>query len=328
LISRLMVRMHRFVRQPEMAWTTGAVFQHEQTQLLAEVTARGDEIILRARGPENKALLSVIASDLDALNASFRGLEGKVGKWVPCTCHKCRDATSPELFEQKRLLQRRRDGKLTIECPTSYEDVGVLELLDGLKLEQLPRWAKPPKAEALDGVSSVESTDRHAGVREKTIKVFLASSEELREDRDAFDLYCRQQNDQLRKQGLYLQIVRWENFLDVMADTRLQDEYNREVRACDIFVSLFMTKTGKYTEEEFDVAHQTFKGTGKPLIYTFFKEAQVSTSAAHREGLTSLWEFQEKLKQLGHFYTQYKSIEDLKLRFRDQLAKLHEEGRL
>jgi len=67
----------------------------------------------------------------------------------------------------------------------------------------------------------------------------LASSEELRADRDEFDLYFRQQNDFLLQRGLYLQIIRWENFLDAMSETRLQDEYNKEVRAADIFVSLF-----------------------------------------------------------------------------------------
>src|SRR5690606_14407159 len=76
-----------------------------------------------------------------------------------------------------------------------------------------------------------------------------ASSSELRADRDEFELYFRQQNDTLRKQGIYLQIVRWENFLDAMSETRLQDEYNKEIRDCDIFVSLFFTKTGKFTVE-------------------------------------------------------------------------------
>lgn len=101
----------------------------------------------------------------------------------------------------------------------------------------------------------------------------MASSSELEEDRDAFDLYFRQQNDRLRKQGIYLEIVRWENFLDAMSETCLQDEYNKEVKACDIFVSLFFTKTGKYTEEEFDTAHKQFLDTKKPLTYTFFKNA-------------------------------------------------------
>ena len=62
----------------------------------------------------------------------------------------------------------------------------------------------------------------------RTIRIFLASSAELCEDRNAFDLYFRQYNDQLRKEMVYLEIVRWENFLDAMAETRLQDEYNKE----------------------------------------------------------------------------------------------------
>ena len=303
LISRLMVRMHRFVKQPEMSWTTGALFEREQTYVLAEVTPQGDEIVLRGRGPESKALLSVIASDLDALNASFAGLKDKVGKWVPCICDKCAGVASPTLFEQKHLLRRKRHNKLTIECPKSFVDVSVLELLDGLKLGQLPQWAEEPRDE-------------------KIIRIFLASSEELREDRDAFDLYFRQQNDQLRKQGLYLEIVRWENFLDAMSSTRLQDEYNRAIRNCDVFVSLFKTKTGKYTAEEFDVAWQKFQATSKPRIYTYFRKAAVSTSASNRDDLMSLWDFQKKFAELGHFYTEYESIDGLQRHFRDQLDKL------
>jgi hypothetical protein len=46
--------------------------------------------------------------------------------------------TEPEFFEQKRLLQRKIDGKMKIECPASYEDVNVLELLDGIRVEKLP----------------------------------------------------------------------------------------------------------------------------------------------------------------------------------------------
>ncbi|MGE0477901.1 MAG: COR domain-containing protein [Nitrospirales bacterium] len=52
LISQLMVRMHRFVPRPEMAWATGVLFEREQTQVLVQITTRGNEIILRAPGPE------------------------------------------------------------------------------------------------------------------------------------------------------------------------------------------------------------------------------------------------------------------------------------
>ncbi|WNM61475.1 leucine-rich repeat domain-containing protein [Candidatus Nitrospira neomarina] len=322
LISRLMVRMHRFVPRPEMAWATGVLFEREETQVLVRIMSRGNEIVLRARGLERQALLSVIASDLDALNAGFPGLEEKLSKWVPCICSKCVVLASPEMFEQKRLLKRKQDRKLAIECPGSYEDVSVLELLDGLKLENLPRWADKPS----DNYAAASDASSAGQAPIKTIKVFLASSEELREDRDAFDLYFRQQNDRLRQQGAYLEIVRWENFLDAMSDSRLQDEYNREVRSCDIFVSLFKTKTGRYTEEEFDVAHRGFKEQGTPRIYAFFQDAQVSTVSGNRNDLLSLWKFQDKLSELGHFWTKYKSTEDLHLRFRDQLDKLLDQG--
>ena len=141
LVSRLIVRMHRFVRQPDLCWNQGVLFEQGETQVLVETAARGNEIGLRARGPEGKALLSVIASDLDALNASFEGLADKVGKWVPCVCDDCVKLTEPHLFEQQHLLRRKRHNRLTIECPKSYADVEVLELLDGLKPEQLPAWA-------------------------------------------------------------------------------------------------------------------------------------------------------------------------------------------
>jgi hypothetical protein len=301
-----MVRMHRFVPRPELAWVSGVLFERDDTQLLVTTTAKGSEITLRARGPERKALLSVIASDLDALNASFAGLGEKVHKRVPCVCSECALSASPEMFDERKLLKRRSDNRMTVECDASYEDVNVLELLDGLDLEQLPKWAEVPES--------------------RTIKIFLASSEELREDRDEFDLYLRQQNDLLRKRGIYLEIVRWETFLDAMSENRLQDEYNREVRASDIFVSLFFTKAGRFTEEEFDAALKAFGQEGKPRIYTYFKNAEISIGDVNKQGLTSLWDFQEKLKKLGHFPTLYKNTEGLRLHFRDQLEKLLDEN--
>ena len=206
----------------------------------------------------------------------------------------------PESFEQKRLLQRKRDGKLKVECPSSYENVDVLELLDGISVKELPGWASP-----------------------QTIKIFLASSSELQADRDEFELYFLRQNN--RQQGYKLEIVRWETFLDAMSETRLQNEYNQAVRECDIFVSLFFTKTGKFTEEEFDVAHRQFKDTKKPRIYTFFKNAGVKMGNVGDEVL-SLLNFKKKLGELGHFYTGYDNIEHLKRQFKDQLDKLLDNG--
>ena len=61
----------------------------------------------------------------------------------------------------------------------------------------------------------------------------------------------------------------WEDFIDAMSATRLQDEYNKAVEGCDIFVSLFLTKVGNYTQEKFIKALSTFKANGK-LYLLFF----------------------------------------------------------
>ncbi|MDQ2944388.1 MAG: hypothetical protein M3Y27_00310 [Acidobacteriota bacterium] len=306
ILSRLTVRLHRFVRSPEMAWVTGVVFVRDTTVVLVELLSIGNEIELRGRGPERKELLSVIAADLDALNESFQGLRDKVDKQIPCNCKRCRTAQVPEFFSQTSLLRRKEDNRLKVECPSSYEDVDVLQLFDGIRVDKRPSWAsKEPLASPI-----------------QQIRIFLASSSELQQDRDAFDLYFRQQNDQLRKKGLYLEIVRWENFLDAMSETRLQDEYNKAIRDCDVFVCLFFTKTGKFTEEEFDVAHRQFTDSGKPRIYTFFKDADIKTGSARKEDLNSLWAFKEKLSELGHFSTSYENIEHLKRQFRDQIDKM------
>jgi internalin A len=309
LVSRLMVRQHRFAKQLDWCWARGAFFEHHRTQVLVQETPRGNEIEFRARGPEHKALLSVLASDLEVINDTFQGLRGRVEKLVPCVCAVCRVTTDPEMYRQSELVERKSRNKLTIECRREpYDDVNVLTLLDGVEIDKFPDWATAPAqpAEAPTARELIELT------------IFLASSNELKEDRDAFELYFRQQNDRLRRQGMYLTIVRWENFLDAMSDTRLQDDYNRRVRTCDIFITLFKTKAGKFTGEEFDVAFDQFRKTGKSKIYTYFREGTVSLSQARRDDLTSLWDFKDKLTELGHFFTPYESAEHLKRHFKDQ----------
>ena len=306
MLNRLTVRQHRFVRDPERAWVTGVLFERDNTQVLVEVLPNGAEIELRARGPEAKGLISVVAADLDASNDSLEGLRGKVDKRVPCNCKACLVAAMPEFFDQKELLRRKEHGKLRVECRYSFEDVDVLELLDGIKMQKLPVWANEAAPE--------QSL--------RKVRIFLASSSELWRDRDEFERYFREQNDSLVDHGVYLAIVRWENSLDAMSETRLQDEYNKALRECDVFVSLCFTKTGKFTEEEFDVAHGQFVTTKRPLIYTYFKDSAIMIGSARKEDLNSLWAFQEKLNKLGHHYTRYNNIDDLKVQFSRQVDKI------
>ncbi len=137
MINRLMVRQHRFVNQPELGWKSGVFFEQGTTQLLAQVGIKGDEIILRSHGPERKELMSVISTDLDALNETYSGLAEKVKKMIPCICPTCQTNTNPEFYDYQELIRRRAMDKKTIECRTSFADVSVYELLDGFKMKTM-----------------------------------------------------------------------------------------------------------------------------------------------------------------------------------------------
>jgi hypothetical protein len=160
----------------------------------------------------------------------------------------------------------------------------------------------------------------------QTKKIFLASSSELKEDRQAFEIaICRKNKDWVQR-GVFLELVIWEDFLDAVSKTRLQDEYNKAIRECDVFVMLFWTKVGKYTEEEFETAFGQFKSSSKPFIFIYFKDSETRTGRVHENDRTSLRAFQEKLKGLGHFYTVYENVDALQLHFIRQLDKLVASG--
>lgn len=161
-----------------------------------------------------------------------------------------------------------------------------------------------------------------------TKKIFLASSAELKEDRAEFEIFINRKNKGWVDRGVFLELVVWEDFLDAMSQTRLQDEYNKAIRECDLFVMLFWTKVGQYTEEEFETfetAFGQFLKTNKPLIYTYFKQAEIVVDITKRKDLMSLFAFQEKLGTLGHYYSVYKHIDELKFTFNQQLDKLASE---
>ncbi|NOQ25006.1 MAG: GTP-binding protein [Bacteroidales bacterium] len=200
--------------------------------------------------------------------------------------------------------------------------------LDYLQLVKLEEKNKPfyhveldedlPITNILNGYSSPK--ERKGKL--KIFKIFLASSSELQTDREQFEIFINRENNRLVEKGIFLKLELWEDFIDAMSQTRIQDEYNNVINNSDIFVSLFFTKVGKYTSEEFETAFGQFKKTGKPLVYTYFKDAALNTSALNRQDSNSLFDFQDKLKELRHFQTVYKNIESLQLHFKKQLEKV------
>ncbi len=179
---------------------------------------------------------------------------------------------------------------------------------------------QPQRSAVVQPASGGETTTPKAPPAMQTIKIFLASSSELRADREQFEIFISRQNDHYLDRGIRLKLIIWENFLDAMSKTRSRDEYNQAIADCDVFVSLFHTKVGQYTEEEFLTALETFKDRDRPLIYTYFKDAAINMSSI-TPAIMSLLTFKQKLSDMGHFYQNYADMNDLKHQFGEQIIK-------
>jgi len=152
-------------------------------------------------------------------------------------------------------------------------------------------------------------------------KIFLASSEELEDDRRAFELMIGRLNQQWRQRGIIFDLVVWEYFIDAMSKEGLQKEYNKAVEACDIFVMMFFTKVGRYTLEEFQKATARLAAGSGPRIYTYFRNDFILTGDID-DSIRSLLDFKTKLRELNHYLTEYRNTEDLQWQFSRQLEML------
>lgn len=158
----------------------------------------------------------------------------------------------------------------------------------------------------------------------KTLKIFLASSEELANDRNAFGNLVRRLDKIYEKRGKRIELFEWEDSDAAYNNCRKQDEYNDEVRASDMFLALFYKKAGKFTIEEFDVATEEFQRTGiSPKPYVYCRDLLEGEQESEE-----LKEFKERLfNEMGHYWCQYDNNDSLQLHFVMQL-QLVENNRL
>lgn len=162
----------------------------------------------------------------------------------------------------------------------------------------------------------------------KTYKIFLASSVELAADRRIFEVFIGRENKRLKAKNVFLHLEIWEDSGEALSRTRSQDEYNRLLVDCDLFVMLYWTKVGKYTNEEFDLARTQFLRSGQPKkIYTYRKNSLPPTepSAADTDSLRA---FGEKLHAISHFPINYDGTDTLQLHFSTRLNDLFADGTL
>lgn len=147
----------------------------------------------------------------------------------------------------------------------------------------------------------------------RTIKVFLASSEELEMERLQFDSLFNHLNRIFRPRGIYLELSKWEYLDSSMGPKHKQEEYNEELKTCEMCMVLYWTKFGEYTHQELMTAYNELKeGRNPRKLYIFFKETGEITP--------ELQSFKESFAtEFGHFYCKFENVDTMRLHFLLQL---------
>ena len=150
----------------------------------------------------------------------------------------------------------------------------------------------------------------------KTIKIFLASSEELKDERNTMADLILHLNKLFRGRGLELDLEKWEYLDASMTGKRKQDEYNEVLKQCDICMVLFWRKFGSFTGEELDTAYNRMKQNEKPhKIYVFFKNP--NSDELTQELKDFIANYEQRFG--GHFFCKFQNVDTMKLEFLLQL---------
>ena len=142
----------------------------------------------------------------------------------------------------------------------------------------------------------------------RTLKVFIASSEELRLERLEFADMIQHLNRILKPRGIEIEPI--DN----------HEEYNRELKNCELCLVLYWTRFGDYTKREFDTAYSELcAGRNPQKLYVYFKDADEITP--------ELRAFKESFDtQYGHFFCRFENVDTLKLNFLLQFEAYQNKG--
>lgn len=138
IMSWFIVRTHRYTLDKH--WREGVLLAYQQHYARVELNPMLREIRLVVWGIQPHNFFTILKDTLDLILSRFEGL--RIRREVPCICHWQTKEEQPceESYRYEEDLVRRMEaGKQTIECPASYLDVSVPELLYGIHTSTMPQ---------------------------------------------------------------------------------------------------------------------------------------------------------------------------------------------
>lgn len=142
-------------------------------------------------------------------------------------------------------------------------------------------------------------------------KCFIASPSDLFEERNVFPSILQLLNDVVgHRLNHQLEPLGWEEAQPTWG--RPQELINQDVRQCDVFVMLLWKRwgmpSGEYssgTEEEFEIAYERYKKTGRPHLLLYFRSVPQDMMADPGEQLQKVIKFRTRIEveRVGLFKT-------------------------
>lgn len=162
------------------------------------------------------------------------------------------------------------------------------------------------------------------------LKIFLASSNELEQERIKLGNEIASLNNKITKEGKRVELIKWEDLNRAMHKDGVQTRFTEELLKSDVAVILIHKRVGKFTMEEFNQAYSAMIQGKKPKwIYVYFKNlAPTPDEIAQKEfrrQIDAVYDLKERIEQVEqNMVIPYESFEGLWANLKAQLEDVFE----
>ncbi len=137
IMNWFIVRTHQYTCN--MHWREGVVLAHQEHLARVELFPERKELRMEVWGAEPHTFFVILKETVDLILSRFEGLYIK--QEVPCICHQQTGEAQPcsEVYRYEQdLVKRLNQGIETIQCRESFCNIGIRELLYGLRVSMDP----------------------------------------------------------------------------------------------------------------------------------------------------------------------------------------------
>lgn len=160
----------------------------------------------------------------------------------------------------------------------------------------------------------------------KTIKLFMASPSDLKEERKLFfEVVASINRSTAHSRNFHLEPIIWESHAYPEAENP-QKIINQLFEEAEFLVVAFWNKFGASTKnfpsgtmEEFTIAYKKRKATGKPSIKVYFRRPNAPETSTDIEELNKIIKFKESIKDIA-LYKEYKSPNEFKSLLQEHIS--------